>query len=124
MPAQRFRSAGRSLTPTRALVLYVFAHCVLGLVVERAPVLGTVHGVVVGGALLLAGLLGRDLTRLVTLTAYAGLCDVFWRMTQTRVPWEASKYFVVFGAACILVRFVPRWHRAGTPLVLLAVLSV
>ena len=44
--------------------------------------------------------------RIIAVTVYGGLCDVYWRMAQSSAPWELSKYLLAAGAIVLLVRFV------------------
>jgi hypothetical protein len=106
-----------------ALVLsHLGIHLVLGVLGLFSPMVATAHAAVTALALLGSALWGRDLGRLVLLTAYASLCDVYWRMTGSRAPWEFSKYLLVLGSVAVLIRYARPWRRPGQPLVFLALL--
>ena len=106
-----------------ALVLgYLGFHLVLGVAGLLSPMVATAHAAVTTLALVGAAIWGRDLAQLVMLTAYASLSDVYWRMTESRAPWEFSKYLLVFGSLAMLIRFARPWRRAGQPLLFLALL--
>lgn len=106
-----------------ALVLgYLGFHLVLGVLGLLSPMVATAHAAVTALALVGVAVWGRDLDRLVMLTAYAALCDVYWRMTGSRAPWEFSKYLLVLGSLAVLVRYARPWRRAGMPIAFVACL--
>jgi hypothetical protein len=111
----------RPFTVTTAVV-YLGFHAVLGVAGYRSATIATLHAAVV--ALLLFGhvVWSRRIERIVALTAYAALCDVFWRMTQSRAPWEFSKYLLVVGSVAVVIRFVRPLTHAIAPLAFLALL--
>ena len=84
--------------------------------------LATAHAGVVAVVLLALVFFGHRIDRLVAATAYGALCDVYWRMTTSRAPWEFSKYLLAVGAVAILFRVGRNWVRPGTPLLFLACL--
>jgi O-antigen ligase len=97
-------------------------HAVLGLVAEAAPVVATVHGILVGGTLLVLAAVSKRVDRIFAITVYASLCDLFWRMTGSKAPWEFSKYLLIVGSVAILLRFARPWTRAAIPITFLACL--
>jgi len=60
--------------------------------------------------------------RIVAAAAYGGMCDAFWRMTNSSAPWELSKYLLALGAAVLTVRFLRHRPKGWPPLLLLAML--
>lgn len=60
--------------------------------------------------------------RIIAVTVYGGLCDVYWRMAHSSAPWELSKYLLATGAIVLLVRFVRSWAGAVLPAAMLLVL--
>lgn len=113
--------AGPLVTVPVALLL-VGGHLVFGLVGFLVPVAATAHAAGVALALAVHVVWSRRLDRLVMLTAYAALCDTYWRMSRSQAPWEFSKYLLLAGAVAILVRFCRGLHRPVAPLALLACL--
>lgn len=103
-------------------LLLVGGHLAFGLVGFLVPVLATAHAAAVAMVLAVHVLWSRRLDRLVTITAYAAMCDTYWRMTGSRAPWEFSKYLLVAGGVAILVRYCRTLRRPGAPLALLACL--
>ena len=104
------------------VVLYVAFHLVLGVAGHLAPMVATAHAGIVG--LLVVGLafFGRRLDHLVVVTVYAALCDIYWRMTASRAPWEFSKYLLIVGSIAVLARYARSWTRPGPPMAFLACL--
>jgi len=98
------------------------AHAVIGVASALSSVAATLYGaaVVVTAVIVILG--SSTPSRVLAATAYAGVCDAFWRMTDARVPWELSKYLVAFGAVMVLLRFVRSWRGALLPLVTIALL--
>lgn len=106
----------------RTVLVLLGGHALLGLLAKSAPIIATMHGAIVIGALLSMAFLGRRLDRIVALTVYASLGDLFWRMTRSQVPWEISKYLLIVGSCSILIRFARPWSRPGVPMAYLACL--
>jgi hypothetical protein len=97
-------------------------HVAVGVGGAISPMVATAHAgvTIVAAVVLLFGSARPE--RLVAVAAYGGTCDVFWRMTGSRAPWELSKYLLAAGAIALLVRFVHRWPRGGVPIAFLLVL--
>lgn len=108
-------------TPTAWLVVVV-ASAIVGAVVSRSSLLATVHFAVTLLALLGAAVFARRPDSLLMVTAYAGLCDVWWRAAGARAPWEGSKYALVIGFAAIVIRFVRKPHNLGRSVTLVLLL--
>lgn len=106
------------------VLVWLAAHVVIGVLGHLSPMAATLHCLAASGAVAITALWGRRLDRLVAATLYASLCDVYWRMTQGRAPWEFSKYLLLVGSVAILVRYVERWSRSGLPVAFLACLLV
>jgi O-antigen ligase len=105
------------------VVAFLAAHLVLGVAGYLVPLVATAHAGLVALALAVAIFWGRRVDRLVAVTAYGALCDVFWRMTESRAPWEFSKYLLLAGSLAVLVRYARRWRRSGLPVAFLACLA-
>lgn len=65
---------------------------------------------------------GRQLQAVMLALVYGGLCDVLWRATNARVPWEASKYLVLITSVAAVVRFTRRPRGMFAPVALAACL--
>lgn len=118
-------AAQQAARPLKLLPVLVFiaVHLVLGVLGQLTSHAATAHAAVVAGVLLLQAGWGRRLDRLVAITGYAALCDLYWRMSESRAPWEFSKYLLLIGSVAILVRYSRRWQRPVAPLALLACLA-
>ena len=116
-------SRGTALPFGYPVVLTVLAiHLGLGVGGALSPWIATAHAAVtiVGSVIVMFGT--RHPERIVAVAVYGGVCDVYWRMTQSKAPWEISKYLLALGAAALLIRFVRRWSRAAIPIAFLALL--
>lgn len=87
---------------------FLLAHIPLGLAMEASASLARLHGfltiaVVMGGSLVFP-----RLSAIIYGVVYLAMGDVFWRMTEAGLPWEISKYGIVFVAAVVLARFYKR----------------
>jgi hypothetical protein len=74
------------------------------------------------GVVAVVSLRARRPAAVLGITAYAGLCDVFWRSTSAQGPWEGAKYALIIGFSAVLIRFVRRPQQAGLPLLLMLLL--
>ena len=108
---------------TSAAMLVIGLSAAIGVVASGSPAVATVHLVVTFGTLIAVALLAKTPAPLLAVTIYAGGCDVFWRSTSARGPWEGAKYALIVGFACLLVRFIGR-PRNLWPVVCLLVLLV
>lgn len=99
----------------------ILAHVALGAALFFQPAIATVFAVVVLVQLLRACLMSPRADDVLTAIAYATGVEVLLRMTGARVPWEFSKYLVVFAAVAGLVRFT-RHPRMSQPLIYLFLL--
>jgi len=84
--------------------------------------IATAHAAVVILTSVVVAFGSRQLPRLLIVMVYGGLCDVLWRMTSSRAPWEASKYIVVLAALSALIRLVPKPQSLGLPALMIAFL--
>lgn len=98
------------------LVGVIVAHIMLGLLLRAQPATATVHALLICGASVWAVFRWKP-TGILCLAAYATGADVLWRMTGAQVPWEISKYLVVFLCLGGILRLGRRAH--WSPLVLL-----
>lgn len=113
--------ASRALS-TPVIVGFVALHLVLGVGGALNRNVATAHFVLTVLVGLGAMFTARRLSVVVAVAAYGGVSDVYWRMTNSSAPWEASKYLFALGAVVLVVRFVRRPTRAQLPLVFLALL--
>jgi O-antigen ligase len=104
------------------VLAWLGGHVVLGVGGALSAQVATAHAALTIVVSLAVLTLSPRVERLVAVAVYGGVCDVYWRMTGSRAPWELSKYLLALGAVVILVRFVPRWTRAGLPIVFLLAL--
>ncbi len=112
----------RSGPSSLALILiYLGGHATLGLLALSSSMLATAHGVVVAGLLVVTAFGSSRLDRLVLVTVYAALCDVFWRMTGASLPWELSKYLLLLGAGALAVRIPGTLRARAVPIAFVAV---
>lgn len=112
-------STGISFDAVPVALGWIGMHALFGVLGYQLPILATAHAGLVAAAMGVQVLWGRRLDRLVLLTAYAAMCDTYWRMTRSRAPWEFSKYLLLFGAVVILVRYSRRLRQPVGPLLLL-----
>jgi len=94
----------------------------VGLMASRSEALATLHLLVTFAVLGAACLRARGPAPILGITAYAGLCDVFWRMTGASGPYEGAKYALLIGFGAVLLRFVRRPRRPGLPILLILLL--
>lgn len=97
-------------------------HALLGLAGALTSIVPTLHaGVVIVVVIALAAASQRP-ERIAAATAYGALGDIYWRMTESRAPWELSKYLLIIGSLALLFRFARSWHRPVQPILFLACL--
>ncbi len=86
------------------VLLPIAAHIPLAIAVNKVSILAAVHA----GVVLFVGLVwstfGRRVDRVAYVTAYVTGAEVFWRMTNNRLPWELGKYSVVLICTIAIVR--------------------
>jgi hypothetical protein len=100
------------MTSTWMLVAYLLAHVGLGFVLNQLSFLVFIHAVVtILVALRLAGTIPPE--RVAPVLAYVTGCEVLWRMTTDRLPWELGKYAVILVCGVAIVR--ARGVRALVP---------
>jgi O-antigen ligase len=95
-------------TNERFVVTFLLGHALLGLVLAQAPALATVHAMAVCGYALYTAVSTNDVARPVYLAVYIACCDVMWRITVAKFPWEGAKWVGALLFAIVLVRFVRR----------------
>lgn len=111
------------LATVPAWLVMVAVSGAVGWVLSFSPALATAHLALVVMAVLAAAVFSPRPEPLLMVTIYAGLCDVLWRASSARGPWEASKWLMIVGFAALIVRFVrrPRHRILCTCLILLLV---
>lgn len=104
------------------VLMVVGLHVLLGIGGALSPHVATLHA-----ALTIVFSLGvmfftsrPDLV--IAVAVYGGVCDVYWRMTDSRAPWELSKYLLTLGALVLLARFVRHFSSWLIPTAFLLVL--
>jgi hypothetical protein len=105
-----------------AILSILAVHIALGVGGAINPNVATAHAGLTVAVSLIVMFGTRRPELVVAVAAYGGICDVYWRMTESRAPWELSKYLLALGAVALLVRFVRRWPRGAVPIVFLLVL--
>lgn len=104
------------------IAIILVGHILIGIGAAMNSNVATVHAAITV-VVALAVMIGSSRPeRIVAVATYGGLCDVFWRMSHSRAPWELSKYILALGAVTLLVRFIRVWPRGLLPLLLLAAL--
>lgn len=95
----------------------------LGLALTESSLLSSLHMGLVLVAVVATGTLARTPAPILAVTLYAGVCDVLWRATGARGPYEASKYAIIFGGLCLIVRIVrhPRFRLNAIGIVVLLI---
>lgn len=102
----------RLSTPS-AFVAVVAGSAILGVIMSIAVPLATVHLLIVLGGVVVVGLISQRVDLVLAVTVYAGLCDVLWRTSHARGPWEGAKYALIVGFGAVAVRFVRRPKDIG-----------
>ncbi len=76
-------------------LMFLGANALAGLLMDTSTLLATAHFGVVVLVCAWASLVSRRPETAVLAAAYVAGCDVLWRMTAARAPWEAGKYGVI-----------------------------
>lgn len=91
------------MTSGLKLVAFLLAHAGLGLVMNQVSILVFIHALVtILIALRLAGTIQPE--RVAPVLGYITGCEVLWRMTTDRLPWELGKYAVILVCGVAIVR--------------------
>lgn len=114
--------AARISGPVGWLWIFAFSFAT-GAVLSVSPAIAMLHQVVTFGLLVCVGFAARSPAPILVITAYAGTSDVLWRSAEAPGPHEASKYALVFGFACILVRLMRRPRNVGIVVAFIVVLA-
>ncbi|MCB1031836.1 MAG: hypothetical protein KDA95_10895, partial [Acidimicrobiales bacterium] len=109
--------------PERNPEIWVIGSALLGVAMSEVGLIATAHAAAVILTSVAVAFGSRQLPRLLIVMVYGGICDVLWRMTESRAPWEASKYIVVLAALSALIRLVPKPQSLGLPALLMACLA-
>ena len=88
-------TATRRSYDSSAGLLFVFGHLLLAVLLRTNPAFATVHALLTCLVAIWA-VLRWKLVSIACVASYAAGADVLWRMTGAHVPWEISKYLVVF----------------------------
>ena len=119
--AVRSATAATATRRTSGYRRLILAHVAVGVLVFAVHPIATVFGLVVLAQALRVALVGRRVDDSFMMIAYLAGCEVFWRMTGARLPWEFSKYLAVLVALSTLIRLAPR-PRVGLAVTYLALL--
>lgn len=103
-------------------LVFLLVHVGIGLVAFQYRPIGTVQGVVAVLVCFFIAFTSPRIDRIVAAAGYLALCDVFWRMTRSVMPWEASKYCMIGILGIAFVRFVRRPQRIAVPIAFVALL--
>jgi hypothetical protein len=91
------------MTSSPRLVAFLIAHAALGLAMNQVSILVFIHALVtILIALRLAGTIQPE--RVAPVLGYVTGCEVLWRMTTDRLPWELGKYAVILVCGVAIVR--------------------
>jgi len=102
---------------------FIGAHVVLGLVASQVTMVANIHGALTAIVAVVVAFTSPRIDRILAVAAYCALCDVFWRMTKSVMPWEASKYLSLLVLLVAFFRFVKRPHNIQMPALFLALLA-
>ncbi len=106
----------------RTIAIILVGHILIGIGAAMNRNVANVHAAVTV-VVALAVMFGSSRPeRIVAVATYGGLCDVFWRMSHSKAPWELSKYLLAFGALALLIRFIRSWPRGLLPVFFFAAL--
>lgn len=111
----------RISSETRFILLWIAAHVPLGLALHASSAVATIHGLGTLAVAAWVGLRGRPHHALY-LAGYIVSCEVLWRMSHARVPWEAGKYGTVMVLGLILLRRIDRFRLPWAPVLFFALL--
>ena len=102
--------AGAERNPSAGL-LFVCAHLLLAVLLRANPALATGHAILTCLVAIWAVLRWTTVS-IACVASYAAGADVLWRMTGAHVPWEISKYLIVFCCLGGLLRLgrSARWN--------------
>lgn len=89
---------------------------------SRSAALATGHLLLTLAIVGFSALFARSPAFILGVTVYAGTCDVLWRTTQARGPYEGAKYALIFSFAAMAIRFLSRPRNTWPSLLLLALL--
>jgi O-antigen ligase len=103
-------------------VAFVAAHVVLGIAASQVPMVATIHGALTALTAVILAFTSPRIDRIVAAAGYCAMCDVFWRMSKSAMPWEASKYLSLLVLLIAFFRFVKRPHDTQLPALYLALL--
>jgi hypothetical protein len=103
LTADHFQTESLSFRPRHAL--FVFAHVLLGYLMNVSPMFSSLHAWVTAGIGIIIALNAKRIEPIIYVVSYIVGCEVLWRMTEARVFWETGKYltFLLFGIG--LLRF-------------------
>ncbi len=116
-PARKDHFAGL-LAP----LVFVLAHAVFGVVLTSNPSLATIHAALVVLVTIWAAFLSPRLELALWAAGYVASCDVLWRMTEARVPWELNKYLLILVTGAGFLRHCRGWRHGAGPTVYLLLL--
>ena len=96
--------------PSAGLIFFG-AHLLFAFLVRANPTVATAHALLTGLVAIWAVLRWKTVS-IACVASYAAGADVLWRMTGAHVPWEFSKYLVVFCCLGGIVRLgrTARWN--------------
>lgn len=101
---------------------FVGAHVVLGLLASQVPLVASIHGLLTAIVAIAVAFTSPRVDRIVAVAGYSAMCDVFWRMTKSIMPWEGAKYLSLLVLVIAFFRFVKRPKHIETPVLYLALL--
>lgn len=117
----RSQRSDRVLAPPTVLTL-VALHVLLGIGGALSPHVATLHAALTIAVSIAVMFFTSRPELVIVVAVYGGVCDVYWRMTDSRAPWELSKYLLTLGALVLLVRFVRHFSSWMIPTAFLLVL--
>ncbi len=105
-----------------ALGIWFGAHALLGLAMQRSPVIATLHALLAVGVGAVVTAFGSRPQRATYFAAYIVGAEVLWRMSSAHVFWEFGKYATALILLIGLFRLRGRIRWYGFPLLYFAAL--
>lgn len=87
--------SGRWRASTWRIVGLLVAATAVGAIVHAVPILVNLHGLLVASAALWIAISATDLERVLGMACYLTMCEVFWRLPGTKIPWFGGPYLAL-----------------------------
>jgi len=107
---------------TSKLILLLAIHILLGIIVNRLPVVATIHAWITLVIGLWLGLTTRDTPKIILVAAYIAGSEMIWRMVGASVFYEFGKYAIIAVLGIALLR-LHRWKNSFLPILYFVLLT-